>query len=124
MNRRMRYDKLNKNLQSVRASNRHSSHLNCIRINNPHQILHALGIIFRCLEHLKDGRVFLTEPIFNNGTRADILLPLLGQIEEIMVSETKERFEKKASLYPFKVVPVKVTKESLEAQFKVLLRNC
>jgi len=38
--------------------------------------------------------------------RADVIAPLLGTIFEVLVSESKERFESK-DYGPFKVVPIK-----------------
>ena len=109
MNNRDRVRILNNSLNYVRPSNRTGSHLNCIRLSpNKHQDRHNKKMIERCLEYLYTGTPFITEPIFLNGERADILLPTIPLIEEIMISETKERFDKKN--YPFRIVKIKDVK--------------
>lgn len=98
---------LNRNLSYVRPSNRTSTHLNCIRLNpNKHHDKHNKAIIKRCLEYLYNGTIFMTECIFVNGERCDILLPTMPLIEEIMITESDERLNKKN--YPFRVIKVKV----------------
>ena len=98
---------INKNLQEVRISNRSGSHLNCIRLNASCSDEHNLEIIKRCMEYLKNGIPFLTECIFVNGMRCDILLPATypALIEEIAVSESNESLANKQKKYPF---PIKV----------------
>jgi len=97
---------INENIQQVRQSNRTGSHLNCIRLNPSSRGPHNNEIIKRCLEYLELGIPFLTETIFHNGQRADILKPSIPEIEEILVSETDERFDKKD--YPFRIIKVKI----------------
>ena len=121
MNKRNRYDKLNQNFQQIRRSNRFSSQLNSIRFTNPDHIIHNLAVVFRCLDYLKSGIPFITEGIFLNGSRCDIYLPIQGYAEEVLISETQKRFEKKASIYPVPVRSVRVTKEKLKEQFNQLI---
>jgi len=83
-------------------------HLNCIRLNPTCSEKHNRAIIDRCMEYIKTGVLFLTEATFVTGGRCDILLlsttpPL---IEEILVSESDERFEAKS--YPFRTVKIRV----------------
>ena len=101
-------ERINRALKEVRFSNASGSHCNCIRLNSSCSDEHNLEIVKRCMGYLKLGVPFYTEVIFNNGERADILLPSLDPplIEEIMVTETKERLEAKS--YPFRIVEVRV----------------
>jgi len=55
---------------------------------------------------LKLGIPFFTEVITLEGQRVDILLPSVMQIEEILVSETKERFE--AKNYPLHTKAIRI----------------
>ncbi len=100
--------KINEALQEVRVSNRSGSHINCIRLSkNKFHHQHNLEVIKRCLEYLYIGTPFLTEAIFNNGSRADILLPSIPEIEEIMITETEEYFDTKNYPFPIKQIKVK-----------------
>jgi len=58
--------------------------------------------------NLSLGIPFYTEVITLDGQRCDILLPATGdgEIEEILVSETKERFE--AKNYPLKTKAIRI----------------
>ncbi len=101
--------KINESLQQVRISNRSGLHDNCIRLNpNKKHHQHNIEIIKRCLEYLYNGTPFFTEVIFDkNGQRADILLPSIPLIEEIMISETDKYFETKDYPFPIKQIRVK-----------------
>ncbi len=48
-----------------------------------------------CMEIKEWGHEFITEAIFKNGTRADILDLTEGTIYEILCSETEEEFKEK-----------------------------
>ena len=100
-------EKINKNIVWVNPSNRTSSHINCIRLNTSCSDKHNDEIIKRCKEYLKLGVPFMTEVIFITGGRADIFLPSIPLIEEIMVTETKERLEEKDYPFPIKAIKVK-----------------
>ena len=87
-------------------------YINCIRLNpNKHHDKHNKAVLERCLEYLYLGIDFITEARFVNGSRCDILLPMRvpPEIEEIMLSETDERFE--AKNYPFKITPIRIKDE-------------
>ena len=100
--------KINEALQQVRISNRSGLHDNCIRLNpNKKHHQHNIEIIKRCLEYLYNGTPFLTEAIFNNGQRADILLPSIPLIEEVMITETDKYFETKNYPFPIKQIKIK-----------------
>lgn len=99
---------INKNLQLIRTSNRFGSQRNVLRWNNGETQQHVLKKLEICME-LKDWKhEFITEAIFKNGTRCDILDLTEGTIYEILCSETEERFEEKIQKYPkeFKIVKI------------------
>lgn len=103
--------RINESLQQVRMSNKSGSHLNCIRLtNNNVRTKHTEEIISRCLEYIENDVPFMTEVIFNDNSRCDILLPSLKVIEEICYTETDERFSEKIKKYPdcFRVIKVRV----------------
>lgn len=100
--------RINENMQSVRVSNRSGSHIGCFRCNPSDSDLHIYTAFNRWLEYRKLGTAVITEAIFNNGQRADILLPSIPLIEEIMVTETNERLEAKNYPFPIKQVKAKV----------------
>ena len=88
--------KINIALNQVRLGQR--GHLNCIRLNPSCSAEHNLKIIEICMEYLRLGIPFMTEAIFLNNARCDILLPATKEIIEVMKSETEKRY--KAKNYP------------------------
>ena len=92
--------KINETLTQVRISNRSGSHIGCIRLNVSAGIDHNREIIRRCYEYLTLGIPFMTEAIFLNGSRCDILLPITNEIIEISHSESEKRFKVKQYKYP------------------------
>lgn len=99
---------INHILLYVRPSNKSGSHLNCIRLNSSCTDKHNLEIVKRCMEYLKLRIPFMTEVIFVNGTRADILKPATREIEEIAVTEKEESLERKKATYPFPVRVIRI----------------
>lgn len=99
-------ERIIESLRHVRPSNLSGSHRNCIRLNSSCSDKHNAEIIRRCLINLSLGIPFFTEVIFHNGQRADILLPATEEIEEILVSETKKRFE--AKNYPLSTKAIRI----------------
>ena len=53
-----------------------------------------------CYELQKQGKDFVTEAVFNNGCRADILVLDDFKVIEILKSETEEMFWSKTNNYP------------------------
>ena len=101
--------RINEALNYLRLGNR--GHLNCIRLVNSNlRTKHTEEIISRCLEYLENGIPFVTEAIFKNNSRCDILLPATFEIEEIMNTETDESILAKQNKYPdiFRVIKVRV----------------
>ena len=97
---------INEALQEVRISNRSGNHLSCFRCNVHDSDKHIYFMFKRWLEYRRLGVPILTEAIFNNGERCDILLPATKEIIEIMVTETDERLDSKK--YPFPIRKIKV----------------
>jgi len=94
-------------LQEIRASNRTSTHYNCIRINlgnkkatslmeDPHEWMKCQVV----WELRRRGHKVMTEVIFLSGFRADIVDLTAGVIYEILLSETDEQFKEKLKTYP------------------------
>ena len=104
--------KINESLSELRFSNKSGSHLNCIRINSSSKGPHNDKIIELCKGYLELGIPFITEAVFTNGKRCDILLPATMEIIEVLHTETDDEFEKKIESYPdiFQVTKVRVWK--------------
>ena len=74
-----------------------------------------------CISLKNSNHDFITEAIFNNNSRADVVDLTDGVIYEILCSETEENFEEKIKKYPinFKVIKVKVNSESSQGSQKI-----
>lgn len=81
-----------------------------IKININNTIEHELAKFLLCWEAACDGKRFVTEAIFSNGKRADILILDDGEAWEVLKSESKERFKLKLDEYPCPVLPFKADK--------------
>jgi len=99
---------INKNLQLIRMSNRFGSQRNVLRWSNGETKEHILKKLEICIELKEWEHEFITEAIFNNGTRCDILDLTEGTVYEILCSETEEEFRQKIQSYPedFRVVKI------------------
>ena len=102
--------KINESLSELRFSNKSGSHLNCIRLNPSSKGPHNDKMIELCKFYLDLGIPFITEAVFSNGKRCDILLPATQEIIEVLNTETDEEFEEKIKSYPgiFEVKKVRV----------------
>ena len=89
--------KRNECLRLVRMSNRR---VNKIRIGNNESLEHRAKREEVCAKLLKSGKCFVTEAIFVNGGRADILVLDDFRVIEILKSERIENIEIKKELYP------------------------
>ena len=87
-------------LDEIRASNRSGSHVNCLRLFKNNTIEHEQTKFLVCWTLLKWGHEFITEPIFNNGKRADVIDLNTGIIYEVIKSETEEKLADKVESYP------------------------
>lgn len=100
--------KINENLQLIRTSNRFGSQRNVLRWSSGETKEHIMKKLEICMELKEWQHEFLTEAIFKNGTRCDILDLTDGTIYEILCSETEERFQEKIKKYPQELKIVKV----------------
>ena len=86
--------------RTIRHSNRIGSHRNCIRINIANSIEHEIAKLKICYELIKDGKEVFTEAIFDNGSRADIVVLDDHKIVEVLCSEKESDCLEKCSKYP------------------------
>ena len=78
-------------------------HRNCIRINIGNTLEHELKKFRMCYALKKGGEEFLTEAVFHNGKRADIVSLDREIAFEIIASEKEDSLLKKESLYPIPI---------------------
>lgn len=98
------------NSNLIRFSNRCGSHINCFRFSLSENREHIIKKLDICIEVLSKGHKFITEGIFNNGSRCDVIDLNDGVVYEIMNTEDEKKFEEKIKKYPeiLEVVKVKV----------------
>lgn len=87
----------NECLNLLRISNRK---INEIRLGKNESKEHRNTKLLICKKLLSEGKDFVTEAIFNNGKRADILVLEDFKVIEIMKSEKIESIERKKKDYP------------------------
>jgi len=102
------YFKIRQNLNRVRMSNRIGGQTNTLRWSAGETKEHILKKLEICMELKEWKHEFLTEAIFKNGTRADILDLTEGTIYEILCSETEEKYEQKIKNYPQELKIIKI----------------
>ena len=102
-----KYFGVNERLQNIRIGNRK---LNCLRWHNNESREHIIKKLDICIELKNSNHIFITEAIFINNSRADVIDLTTGEIYEIFVSEDEKDFEEKIKNYPinFRVIKVKV----------------
>ena len=91
----------------IRFSNRK---LNCLRWHNNESYSHILKKLDICISLKNSNHDFITEAIFVNNSRADVVDLTTGEIYEILCSESEENFEEKIKNYPkdFRVIKIRV----------------
>ena len=113
MNAKQKQMLINQAMQKVRANSRGRKYINAVMVNPSNSYSHEKAKFDECWKLAEKGIDFLTEAIFENGQRADIVaLDVEGEgcyAIEIMVSEKEDRFNKKE--YPFPIVKVKIGDE-------------
>ena len=73
---------------------------NSIRVNTGNSFRHELAKFLRCWELMKEGREVYTEVVFRDTKgRADIYVPELFQVFEVLESESLEKFTSKKDYY-------------------------
>ena len=96
--------------RTIRYSNRIGSHRNCIRINIANSIEHEIAKLRICYNLIKGGKEVFTEAIFDNGSRADIVVLDDHKVIEVLNSEKEldclEKFEKYPALFVLEMVRV------------------
>ena len=83
---------------------------NVIKISTANTFEHELAKFLLCWEAACDGKRFVTEAIFKNGKRADILVLDDQEAWEVLHTETNKRFTIKGDEYPVPVLPFKSKK--------------
>lgn len=92
--------KRNDAMREIRISNKVGSHRNCIRINVNNSFEHELAKLRICYDLIKSGKEVFTEAVFDNGSRADIVVLDDYRIIEVLCSESEESCLEKAKKYP------------------------
>lgn len=103
-----KFFRVSNNLKLIRFSNRSGSHINCFRFFSGENRMHIFKKLEICMELKNKKHEFITEAIFENGSRCDVLDLTDGVIYEVLNSETDEEFEKKIKKYPMELEIVKV----------------
>ena len=98
---------VNTRLQHIRVSNRK---LNCLRWHNNESREHIIKKLDLCRWLKEINHVFVSEAIFNNGSRCDVVDLTDGVVYEVLCSEDESKFEEKVKKYPgeFEVRKMKV----------------
>ena len=92
-------------LQFIRIGNRK---LNCLRWHNNETREHIIKKLDLCRWLKEINHEFITEAVFNNGSRADVVDLTDGVIYEVLVSENEECCDEKIKKYPREFEIVKV----------------
>ena len=100
MNKQDLMRKRNDAMRTIRYSNKVSSHRNCIRINVANSLEHEITKLRICYDLIKEGKEVFTEAIFDNGSRADILVLDDHKVIEILHSEKEMDCISKCEKYP------------------------
>jgi len=101
-------------------SNRYNCTENAVKISKGNTFEHELSKFLVCWEILQQDNAFLTECIFNTGKRCDILNLDSATAIEILMSETREQFEKKVLGYPVDVIGLQA-EDTIEKQLRLFL---
>lgn len=85
---------------------------NSLKIHGQNLKPHELMKFHICYQLASEGKDYITEAIFKNGKRADILVPGDMKVIEVLASETIADCEKKVKDYPieFEVIFVNAKK--------------
>lgn len=94
---------------------------NVVKINKKNTFVHELAKFILSWELIQSGQDIVTEAIFKNNKRADILALHDGIAYEILKSEKPESILEKEKYYPVPIKPFKamtVIKDGLKAFLK------
>jgi len=101
-------------LTEIRFSNKSGSHVGCFRGAPGAETDKHLDMKYQVWKQLKKwGHEVITEAIFNNGKRADVIDLTNCIVYEILWSETEEKLAEKTLAYPaiFEIRKVDATKQ-------------
>lgn len=87
--------------------------INSIRLNTHNKLEHELAKTKLAYMLIKDGKDIVTEAIFLNGCRADILVPSDMRVFEILHSETRAEAMAKTLSYPEELDKVYIESEEI-----------
>ena len=73
---------------------------NAVRLNTHNTLSHELAKTKKAYQLIYDGWDIVTEAVFHNGSTADIFVPELLQVFEILHSETEQMAKEKLDRYP------------------------
>ena len=90
----------NRIAELVRQSNRCGSHRNCVRMNPGSTLEHEMTKARLVFMLIAQGHEVITEAIFTDGGRADVLDLDTATAYEIVCSEELASLERKAERYP------------------------
>jgi len=108
MNKLQTLQTRNKIRQLIRISNRHKNVLRWSSNETNEHIQRKLDI---CKYFKKNNIEFMTEAVFHNGLRCDILVCDEERIVEILNTESEESILRKKKVYPLPVVFIDANKE-------------
>jgi len=74
--------------------------VNTVRINTHNSLAHEIGKLKKAYNLILEGKTIVTEAIFKNGARADILVLDDFRVFEIMVFESEKEALSKTQTYP------------------------
>lgn len=80
---------------------------NVVKLSKHETFDHKLAKCLTCIELSENGKNFITEAIFSNGKRADVIDLSTGDVIEILSSEKEESIEKKREEYPLPIIALK-----------------
>jgi len=86
---------------------------NVIKVSVQNTVEHEMAKFLKAFELIKDGKTIITEAIFKNGGRADILNLSDMQVFEILHSETREEALRKEEYYPSALDIFYITSEEI-----------
>lgn len=109
LSQKYKHEHIRSSLNLIKFSNRCGSHVNCIRFSLGESWQHIAKKVEICcvLRELKHD--FLTEAIFANGSRCDVLDITEGVVYEILHSETEKQLAEKIKRYPETLRVLQVT---------------
>lgn len=101
-------DKLRQRNETMKLLSRKYNHKEgVVKINSGNTLNHELAKFLLCWKLANEGKQFVTEAIFENGKRADILVLDEFEAWEVLKSETEEQFKKKLDEYPCPAIAFK-----------------